>query len=104
MLFLWVKKSELPWNASLRVLKKHGLLIHVKAKPQPAGKRFQRRHVDSMWQGVVYRHKVYLSIGYPSLGGVRVNFSDYNHSNPFSITMRVSVSIVTSHDNKQQSC
>ena len=52
MLFLWVKKSELPWNASLRVLKKHGLFIHVKAKPQPAGKPFS---TSSRWQHVAGR-------------------------------------------------
>ncbi|MCJ7741143.1 MAG: helix-turn-helix domain-containing protein [Methanoregula sp.] len=40
-----------------RILKRHGLLIHVKAKPQPAGKRFQRRHVDSMWQGDTFQFR-----------------------------------------------
>jgi hypothetical protein len=46
----------------------------LRQSPNPLGSRFQRRHVDSMWQGGVYRHKVYLSIGYSSLGGVRVKF------------------------------
>ncbi len=35
------------WRTVHRVLKKRGLLIRVKAKPQP-GRRFQRRHVDSL--------------------------------------------------------
>jgi transposase InsO family protein len=30
----------------------------VKAKPQPAGKRFQRRHVDSMWQGDTFQFRI----------------------------------------------
>ena len=33
---------------------KHGLLIRIKAKPQQAGKRFQRQHVDSMWQEILF--------------------------------------------------
>ena len=37
------------WKTVHRILKKHGLLIRIKAKPQPAAKRFQRKHVDSMW-------------------------------------------------------
>ena len=41
-----------------RILKKHGLLIRIKAKPQPAGKRFQRRHVDSMWQGDTFQFRI----------------------------------------------
>lgn len=35
------------WRTVHRVLKKQRLLIRIKAKPQPAGKRFQRHHVDS---------------------------------------------------------
>ena len=46
------------WRTVHRILKKHGLLIRVKAKPQPAGKRFQRQHVDSMWQGDTFQFRI----------------------------------------------
>ncbi len=41
-----------------RILKKQGLLIRVKAKPQPPSKRFQREHVDSMWQGDTFEFRI----------------------------------------------
>lgn len=31
-------------------IKRYGLLIRIKAKPQPKRKKFRRKHVDSMWQ------------------------------------------------------
>lgn len=37
----------LHWGTVQDILKDNGLLIHIKAKPQPC-KRFQRKHVDSM--------------------------------------------------------
>ncbi len=46
------------WRTVHRILKRHGFLIRVKAKPQPAGKRFQRRHVDSMWQGDTFQFRI----------------------------------------------
>jgi transposase len=46
------------WRTIHRILKKHGLLIRIKVKPQPAGKRFQRRHVDSMWQGDTFQFRI----------------------------------------------
>lgn len=46
------------WRTVHRILKKHGLLIRIKPKPQPAGKRFQRRHVDSMWQGDTFQFRI----------------------------------------------
>ncbi len=46
------------WRTVHRILKKHGLLIRVKVKPQPAGKRFQRRHVDSMWRGDTFQFRI----------------------------------------------
>jgi transposase len=46
------------WRTVHRILKKHGLLIRVNAKPQPAGKRFQRRHVHSMWQGDTFQFRI----------------------------------------------
>ena len=45
------------WRTVHRILKKHGLLIRFKAKPKPAGKRFQHRHVDSMWQGDTFQFR-----------------------------------------------
>ena len=33
-------------------------LKSIKAKPQPAGKRFQRQHVDSMWQGDTFQFRI----------------------------------------------
>lgn len=46
------------WTGVHRVLKRHGLLIRVKAKPQPC-KRFQRKHVDSMWQGDTFQFRIH---------------------------------------------
>jgi len=46
------------WRTVHRVLKKRGLLIHIKAKPQPC-RRFQRRHVDSMWQGDTFQFRIH---------------------------------------------
>ena len=46
------------WRTVHRILKKHGLLIRVKTKPQPAGKRFQLRHVDNMWQGDTFQFRI----------------------------------------------
>lgn len=40
-----------------RVFKKEGLLVHIKPKPQPC-KRFQRKHVDSMWQGDTFEFRI----------------------------------------------
>lgn len=45
------------WRTVHRVLKKHGLLIRIKAKPQPC-KRFQRKHVDSLWQGDTFQFRI----------------------------------------------
>jgi len=45
------------WRTVHDTIKRHGLLIRVKAKPQPC-KRFQRRHVDSMWQGDTFQFRI----------------------------------------------
>jgi transposase InsO family protein len=45
------------WRTIHRFFKKHGLLVHIKAKPQPC-KRFQRKHVDSMWQGDTFQFRI----------------------------------------------
>ena len=51
-------KLPVHWTSVHRVLKKHGLLIRVKAKPQPC-KRFARHHVDSMWQGDTFQFRIH---------------------------------------------
>jgi putative transposase len=45
------------WMTVHRVIKRHGMLVRVKAKPQPS-KRFQRKHVDSMWQGDSFEFRI----------------------------------------------
>jgi len=45
------------WRTVHRVIKRHGMLVRVKAKPQPS-KRFQRKHVDSMWQGDTFQFRI----------------------------------------------
>jgi len=45
------------WRTVHRIIKKHGLLVKIKAKPQPY-KRFQRRHVDSLWQGDTFEFRI----------------------------------------------
>lgn len=40
-----------------RLLKRHGFMVRVVKKPQ-AFKRFQRRHVDSLWQVDVYKFRI----------------------------------------------
>jgi putative transposase len=45
------------WKTVHNVIKRHGLLIRIKAKPQPC-KRFQRKHVDSMWQGDTFQFRI----------------------------------------------
>lgn len=52
-------QNSLPvhWMTVHRVIKKRGLLIRLKPKPQPC-KRFQRRHVDSLWQGDIFEFRI----------------------------------------------
>ncbi len=47
----------LHWLTVHKVIKRKGLLIRIKAKPQPC-KRFQRKHVDSMWQGDTFQFRI----------------------------------------------
>jgi len=51
---------ELPctWRTVHRVIKRHGMLVRIKPKPQPPSKRFQRYHVDSMWQGDTFQFRI----------------------------------------------
>jgi len=48
----------LSWRTVHKILKTNGLLFRIKAKPQPC-KRFQRRHVDSMWQGDTFQFRIH---------------------------------------------
>lgn len=52
-------QNNLPvhWMTVHRVIKKKGMLVRLKPKPQPT-KRFQRRHVDSLWQGDIFEFRV----------------------------------------------
>jgi len=45
------------WNTVHKVFKRHGLLVRVKARPQPS-RRFQRKHVDSMWQCDTFQFRI----------------------------------------------
>lgn len=45
------------WRTVHRVIKRHGLLVRIKPKPQPC-RRFQREHVDSMWQGDTFQFRI----------------------------------------------
>ncbi len=45
------------WRTVHSVIKRHGMLVRIKPKPQPS-KRFQRKHVDSMWQGDSFQFRI----------------------------------------------
>jgi putative transposase len=45
------------WRTIHRIIKRHGMLVRIKPKPQPS-KRFQRYHVDSMWQGDTFEFRI----------------------------------------------
>ena len=45
------------WRTVHRVLKRHGFMVRVVRKPKPF-KRFQRHHVDSLWQVDVYEFRI----------------------------------------------
>ncbi|MDH2900654.1 MAG: DDE-type integrase/transposase/recombinase [archaeon] len=45
------------WRTVHRVIKRRGMLVRIKPKPQPS-KRFQRKHVDSMWQGDSFQFRI----------------------------------------------
>ncbi len=46
------------WRTVHRVIKRHQMLIRIKPKVQPPVKRFQRKHVDSMWQGDSFQFRI----------------------------------------------
>jgi putative transposase len=45
------------WRTVHRVLKRHGFMVRVVKKPK-SFKRFQRHHVDSLWQIDVYEFRI----------------------------------------------
>jgi len=45
------------WATVHRIIKSNGMLVRLKPKPQPV-RRFQRRHVDSMWQGDTFQFRI----------------------------------------------
>jgi len=45
------------WMTVHRAIKRHHMLVKIKPKPQPS-KRFQRKHVDSMWQGDTFQFRI----------------------------------------------
>lgn len=63
------------WKTVHRTLKRRGLLIRIKAKPQPC-KRFQRHHVDSMWQGDTFQFRI-ASVGKVYVTGFTDDCSRY---------------------------
>ena len=46
------------WKTVHNVIKRHKMLVRIKPKPQPC-KRFQRKHVDSMWQGDSFQFRIH---------------------------------------------
>jgi putative transposase len=53
---------QVSWSTVHRVLKRHGFMLRVVKKPK-SFKRFQRRHVDSLWQLDVYEFRIAGVIG-----------------------------------------
>jgi putative transposase len=51
------KGVRVSWSTVHRVLKRHGFMVRVVKKPKPF-KRFQRYHVDSLWQMDTYSFRI----------------------------------------------
>ena len=49
---------EVHWTTVHRVLKRNGLMVRVRRKPKPY-RRFQRHHVDSLWQMDAYEFRIH---------------------------------------------
>lgn len=45
------------WKTVHNVIRREGLLVRVKAKPQPS-RRFQRKHADSLWQADTFEFRI----------------------------------------------
>lgn len=48
---------KIDWRTVHRVLVRNGLMVRVRKKPKPY-RRFQRHHVDSLWQNNVYEFRI----------------------------------------------
>ena len=46
------------WRTVHRVIRRHHMLIRIEPKIQPPVKRFQKKHVDSMWQGDSFQFRI----------------------------------------------
>jgi len=46
------------WRTVHDVIKRHGMMIRIKKKPQPKPKHFRRKRVDSMWQGDTFSFRI----------------------------------------------
>ncbi|MHB1867448.1 MAG: helix-turn-helix domain-containing protein [Nitrososphaerales archaeon] len=64
------------WRTVHGVIKRHHMLVRIKAKPQPS-KRFQRKHVDSMWQGDSFQFRI-SSVGKVYVTGFTDDRSRFN--------------------------
>ena len=49
--------ADIHWTTVHRVLRRNGFMVRVRRKPKPS-KRFQRHHVDSLWQLDVYEFRI----------------------------------------------
>lgn len=74
------------FNTVHNVVRRHKLFVRIKPKPQPC-KRFQRKHVDSMWQGDTFQFrikgvgKVYVTGFTDGCSRYRVNSGAYLNKN-----------------------
>jgi len=49
--------AKVHWITVHRILRRNGLMVRIKKKPKPS-KRFQRYHVDSLWQYDIYEFRI----------------------------------------------
>jgi len=73
------------WRTVHRVIKRHQMLIRIKPKPQPPVKRFQRKHVDSMWQGDSFQ-SAFRASGRPMLQDSQTTVRDIASSQKYIFT------------------
>ena len=55
--YLVRRGARFSWMTVHRHLKRHGFMVRIVRKPKPS-KRFQRYHVDSLWQMDVYEFRI----------------------------------------------
>ncbi len=63
------------WKTVHNVVKRIGLLVKIKPKPQPS-RRFQRRHVDSLWQCDTFQFRI-KGVGKVYVTGFTDDYSRY---------------------------